>query len=89
MKSSHTTKPTPAPTAVRTRLKLQQGQIWKQGGVYFRIVRSERLQVDYKEMTNPNSKRGQHLQASKKEFCRLLKGATLMTAQELFLAPPE
>ena len=70
-------------------MKLQQSQIWKSGGQYFRIVRLERQAVEYKAMPGPNTKRGTHHTVTKKEFCRLLKGATLMTDVEIFLAPPE
>ena len=70
-------------------MKLQQSQIWKQGDQFFRIVRVERLAVEYKAMRSANTKKGTHQRATKKEFCRLLKGATLLTDQEIFLAPPE
>ena len=70
-------------------MKLQQSQIWKQGDQYFRIVRVERLAVEYKAMRSANTKKGTHQHATKKEFCRLLKGATLMTDTEIFLAPPK
>ena len=70
-------------------LKLQQSQVWKQGNTYLRIVRVERLAVDFKTQSDPNSKKGTHQHATKKEFCRLLKGATLMTDQEIFLVPPK
>jgi len=69
-------------------MKLQQSQVWKVGEHYLRIVRLERLEVDYKEQTSPNSKKGAHHHATKKEFCRLLKNGRLLTAEELFLAPP-
>ena len=59
-------------------LKLSQGQVWKQGGVYFRIVRLERLSVEYKEFLDPADRKGAHHQATKKEFCRLIKGAELI-----------
>ena len=58
-------------------MKLQQGQVWKQGGEYLRIVLLERFEVEYKSMLDPTTKDGSHHRASKKEFCRLLKGATL------------
>ncbi len=70
-------------------MKLKQSQIWKQGDQYFRIVRLERLAVEYKAMPGLNTKKGTHHEVTKKEFCRLLKGATLMTDVEIFLAPPE
>jgi len=65
-----------------TPLRLQQGQIWKQGERYLRIVHLERLEVDYKSMTDLAKKEGKHHRATKKEFCRLIKGATLVTGEE-------
>ena len=60
-------------------MKLCQGQIWKQGKEYIRIVRLERLEVEYKSMTRLNTKEGSRHQTSKKDFCRLLKKARLLT----------
>jgi hypothetical protein len=59
----------------RTAMKLCQGQVWKQGGEYIRIVRLERLEVEYKSMTSLAGKEGTKIVTSKKDFCRLLKGA--------------
>ncbi len=59
-------------------LKLQQGQIWKRGEEYLRIVHLERREVEYKSLLNPLSRTGTHHHTSKKEFCRLLKQATLL-----------
>jgi hypothetical protein len=59
-------------------MKLCQGQVWKQGKEYIRIVRLERLAVEYKSMPNLGSKEGALHQTSKKDFCRLLKGAHLL-----------
>jgi hypothetical protein len=78
----------PATFSNRT-MKLQQSQVWRQGDQYFRIVRLERLEVDYKALKSPNSKKGTHHHASKKEFCRLLKNATLLTDTEIWSAPPQ
>ncbi len=61
-----------------TSLRLEQGQVWKQGNEYFRIVHLERLKVDYKQMKDVDIGEGKHFQATKKEFCRLIKGASLM-----------
>lgn len=74
--------------AIRVRMKLKQSQIWKVGENFLRVVKLERLSVDYKEMPSPNSTKGTHHHVTKKEFCRLIKGATLLTDQEIFLAPP-
>lgn len=60
-----------------TSIRLQQGQVWHQGDLYFRIVRLERLEVEFKQMTDIFTKDGTHHTVSKKEFCRLIKGATL------------
>jgi len=59
-------------------MRLQQNQVWKQGDHYLRIVVLERLSVEYKAMKTLTSKEGMRHQVTKKEFCRLLKGAVLM-----------
>lgn len=59
-------------------LKLSQGQVWKQGGVYFCVVRLERLAVEYKEFLDLSVRKGGHHKVTKKEFCRLIKGAELV-----------
>jgi hypothetical protein len=59
-------------------MKLQQGQVWKCGEAYVRIVHLERLEVGYKSATNLRFTDGKHQQTSKKDFCRLLKGAALV-----------
>jgi len=64
-------------------MKLQQGQVWKQGQEYIRIVRLERLEVEYKSMTSLHTKEGRKLVTSKKDFCRLLKQARLLTPAKI------
>jgi hypothetical protein len=59
-------------------MKLCQGQIWKKDKEYIRIVRLERLEVEYKSMPNLGNKEGTKVVTSKKDFCRLLKGAHLL-----------
>jgi len=63
-------------------MRLQQNQVWRQGDQFLRIVVVERLRVEYKAMANPTSKEGTHHQVTKKEFCRLLKGAVLVSPSE-------
>ncbi len=63
----------------KSKLKLEQGQIWKQGDEFLRIVKWSRLAIEYKKMTDPAAKDGTVHDVTKKEFCRLIKGATLMT----------
>lgn len=65
-------------------MKLQQGQIWKCGAEYVRIVQLERLEVGYKSAVSLNFSGGKHHHTSKKDFCRMLKGAALV-----FPKPPE
>jgi hypothetical protein len=59
-------------------MKLCQGQIWKKEKEFIRIVRLERLEVEYKSMTSLAGKDGSKHVTSKKDFCRLLKGAHLL-----------
>ena len=64
-------------------VKLAQNQVWKRGDEYLRIVRLERLEVQYKAVTNLLSGEGTHHHVSKKEFSRLIKGAMLLTQAEV------
>ena len=66
-----------------TIIKLRQGQVWKLGDQYLRIVHLERLEVEYKATSNTATRTGTHHHVSKKEFCRLLKTATLLTPAEI------
>ena len=58
-------------------MKLEQGQIWKKGDKFILITTWERLDIEYKEMTDLETREGTIHDVSKKEFCRLLKGAEL------------
>jgi hypothetical protein len=59
-------------------LKLQQGQVWKRGHEFIRIVKLERLEVGYKVVRNLKTGEGTHHHTSKKDFCRLLKECKLL-----------
>jgi len=59
-------------------LKLKQGQVWKHGDEFIRIVHLERLEVKYKVVKNLKTREGEHCHTSKKDFCRLLKSCTLL-----------
>jgi hypothetical protein len=72
---------------VKKPIRLCQGQVWKQGEEYFRIVRLERLEVEYKSTTTSVATKGTHHTVSKKEFCRLLKNAALLARAETLAAP--
>lgn len=56
-------------------MKLHQNQLWRQGVDLYRIVHLQRLWVDYKKLDPVDPEEGTHHQVSKKEFCRLIKGA--------------
>jgi len=62
-------------------MKLQQGQIWKKGDVYYLIVTWARLDIEYKEMRDLVTREGRLYDVSKKEFCRLIKGAELFVPE--------
>lgn len=70
-------------------MKLEQGQIWKKGDEYIRIVEWARMSIDYKLMKNPASKIGTVHHAKKKDFCRLLKGAVLVMPERADKTAPE
>jgi hypothetical protein len=63
-------------------VKLCQGQVWKKDGQYVRIVRLERLEVEYKSLDRLARKAGAKTVTSKKDFCRMLKGAHLLSARK-------
>ena len=62
-------------------MKLKQGQTWKCGTDFIRIVRLERLEVGYKTFKSLKSSTGSHQRTSKKDFCRMLKIATLVAGE--------
>jgi hypothetical protein len=64
-------------------MKLQQNQVWRQGDSCYRIVKLERLAVHYKDVKDFGTGEGSHHHVTKKEFCRLIKGATLLTQEEI------
>ena len=59
-------------------MRLQQNQVWQLGDQFFRIVRLERKAVQYKITQGSALLAGPHAYATKKDFCRLLKGASLL-----------
>ncbi len=59
-------------------MKLQQNQVWQQGDTFYRIVELKRLSVEYKALKDITTRDGTHRTVTKKEFCRLIKGATLV-----------
>jgi hypothetical protein len=71
-------------------LKLKQGQIWKRGSEFIRIVQLERLEVAYKVVKDLHSgSKGEHRHTSKKDFCRLLKECRLLEPKAIESLPEE
>ena len=61
-------------------MRIFQDEIYQKGAKYIRIVRLDRYEVEFKTMeTNPKGE-GAVAVLPKKEFCRLLKGMTLMAS---------
>ena len=65
-------------------MKLEQGQLWKKDNDFLRIIHWERLSIEYKLMHGSSDRKGTVHRASKKDFCRLLKGAELMSKSHAF-----
>ena len=59
-------------------MKLEQGQIWKKDDDFYRNVEWARLSIEYKVMKDLESGEGTRHKVTKKEFCSLIKGATLL-----------
>jgi hypothetical protein len=72
-------------------VKLFQNQLYKRGDDFIRIVELERLAVVYKTMKDPIGGEGTTKMVTKKEFCRLIKGAELLDkeAYERIMSLPE
>ena len=66
----------------RMALKLRQAQVWKLGDEFIRIVHLERLEVEYKTFKNLATDKGKRHHTSKKDFCRLIKSATLLAPEK-------
>jgi hypothetical protein len=64
-------------------MRLFQNQVYQKGEEFFRVVRVERLKVRYKPVGPLMAGEGEHVEVSKKEFCRLIKGATLLSHEEV------
>lgn len=64
-------------------MKLEQGQVWKQGADYLRIVDWSRMEIVYKTMKDLSTRVGTQHRVTKKEFCRMLKDAKLLTPEEV------
>jgi hypothetical protein len=59
-------------------MRIYQDEIYQKGAKFIRIVKLDRYEVEYKTMDGSPKGEGSVAVASKKEFCRLLKGMTLV-----------
>jgi hypothetical protein len=59
-------------------LKLQQDQVWKSEDEYIRIVKLERLAVEFKTKKRTEDPWERRQRLTKKEFCRFIKNAHLL-----------
>lgn len=75
--------PLPAEAPSFPRMRLAQNQVYRQGDEFLRIVGLNRLAVHYKAVTNLLTGEGKHHHVTKKEFCRLIKGAPLLSQEEV------
>lgn len=57
--------------------RLKQGQIWKKESRFYRITEWSRASIKYKVSQSPGYTESSVTEVTKKEFCRLIKGATL------------
>lgn len=53
--------------------------MWKRDTDFIRLVKLERLSVEYKVISDPETGEGTRHAATKKEFCRLIKPLPLVT----------
>ena len=61
-------------------MKLEQGQVWRVGEEFLRVVELHRLEVKYKAMRDLSTREGTHHHVTKKQFCRLIKNGALIEA---------
>ncbi len=72
-------------------IKLAQNQVYQKDDQFIRIVELDRKEVQYKLVENLLTREGTHHRVTKKEFCRLIKDAALLTQEEvreLWLSSP-
>ncbi len=59
-------------------MRIYQDEVYRKGEKFIRIVRLDRYEVEYKTMNGDPKGEGVVAVATKKDFCRLLKGMTLV-----------
>lgn len=61
-------------------MRIYQDEVYQKGAKFIRIVKLDRYEVEYKTMEGSPKAEGSVSVATKKEFCRLLKGMTQVQA---------
>jgi hypothetical protein len=59
-------------------MRIYQDEIYRKGEKYIRMVRLDRYEVEFKTMHGDPKGDGPVAVATKKEFCRMLKGMELV-----------
>lgn len=59
-------------------MRIYQDELYRKGGKFVRILRLDRYEVEYKTTEGDPKGEGMVVVATKKEFCRLLKGMALV-----------
>lgn len=59
-------------------MRIYQDEIYRKGETFIRILRLDRYEVEFKTTHGDPKGEGTMAVATKKEFCRLLKGMTLV-----------
>jgi hypothetical protein len=59
-------------------MRIYQDEIYQKGAKFIRIVRLDRYEVEFKTMNGEPKGEGHMTVLPKKEFCRLLKGMSLL-----------
>ncbi len=68
-------------------MRLYQDEIYRKGETFIRIIRLDRYEVEFKTSTGDPKAEGSVAVLVKKEFCRLLKGMTLVPPVKKDAAP--
>lgn len=63
-------------------MRLKQGQIWMKGTESYRITEWARMTIQYKYAKDHDCEESEVIEVSKKEFCRLIKGAVLQDPEK-------
>lgn len=63
-------------------MTLAEGQIWKKGEKFYLIAVWERLAIEYQLLDDVDATGATTQRVTKKEFCKLIKGAEMVKQRE-------